>query len=386
MGCNSWIDVDADALRANVESFRTLLSDGTQLMVVVKSNAYGHGLELAAQAMSERVDWFGVNSLDEAEALVASGIDRPVLIMGHTPHGLADRVVSGGFRQVVFRADTVRQLSEAAQAQGATARLHLKIETGTNRLGVRVSELDDFLRGVDGLPGIHWEGVYTHFANIEDTLDPAYATAQLSRFREALAALSAGGVTPELIHASASSGAILYPDVQFDMVRVGIGAYGVWPSRETQLAARSRQREVELSPALTWKSRLVQAKDVEAGESIGYGRTFQATRKIRVGVVPVGYHDGYNRLLSNRASVLVHGRRVPVVGRVAMNMLTVDVTDVDAQVDDEVVLLGGQGASRISAEELADICSTIPYEILAGIHPSLPRHLHSWSLGKSRPE
>ena len=372
---NAWIEIDGGALRANVESLRSVLTDDTRVLVVVKSNAYGHGIQLAARALTENVDWFGVNSLDEAEALVASGIERPTLIMGHTPHGLADRVVAGGFRQVVFRADTVRCLSESAQSVGVSARLHLKIETGTNRLGVRVSELEDFLRDVNGLPGIQWEGVYTHFANIEDTLDPAYATAQLSRFHEALASLNEGGLSPELIHASASSGAILYPDVQFDMVRLGIGAYGVWPSRETRLAARARRREVALTPALTWKSRLVQVKDVQAGESIGYGRTYQATRPMRVGVVPVGYHDGYNRLLSNRASVLIHGRRVPVAGRVAMNMITVDVTDVGGRVDDEVVLLGEQRASRISAEELADLCSTIPYEILAGIQSSLPRYL-----------
>lgn len=370
---NAGLQIDTDAVRSNIRSFRSLLSNGVRLMVVVKSDAYGHGLELVASAIDDAVDWFGVNSLPEAERLAALGVTHPILILGYTPHALAPRVVANRFRQVVFRADTAVCFSQAARAAGVDAHLHLKIETGTNRLGVRLAELADFLDEVQALPNLRWEGAYTHFANIEDTLDPGYANVQLERFREALVVIRAAGVPVELAHASASSGVLLYPDRQFDLVRVGIGAYGVWPSRETRLAARTRGREVELIPALTWKTHLVQVKDVEAGESVGYGRTYTSTRRMRVGVVPIGYHDGYDRLLSNRASALVRGRRVGVVGRVAMNMLTLDVTDVGGEVDDEVVLLGTQGSERISAEELAELCSTIPYEIVTRINGSLPR-------------
>ncbi len=225
------------------------------------------------------------------------------------------------------------------------------------------------------LPALEIEGVYTHFANIEDTLDPSFAKLQVQRFQEALGIIERAGIRPVHIHASATAGALLYSDMDFTMVRVGIGAYGIWPSRETQLAARERGRQISLSPVLTWKTRVVQVKKIQAGDYVGYGLTYQARRPMQAVVLPIGYYDGYDRGLSNSGRALIHGQPVPVIGRVAMNMTMLDVTDVGAQPDDEVVLLGRQASAEIRAEELAEKIGTIPYEVLARINPLIPRIL-----------
>jgi alanine racemase len=369
----SWIEIDTGALRRNIDAFRGIVPPGTALMVVVKANAYGHGLEVVAPVAAEGADWLGVNALEEALAIRALGIDRPVAILGYTEPAELETVVEHGFRQVVYRADVAAALAEAARKRGTLAHVHLKIETGTNRQGIAVDELAGFVERVRALGHVVIEGAYTHFANIEDTLDPSYAHLQIARFREALAILAAAGVQLTHVHAAATSGALLYPETGFAMLRLGIGTYGVWPSRETQLAAREKGRRITLTPVLTWKTRIAQVKRIRPGEYVGYGLTYQARRPMKAAVLPVGYYDGYDRKLSNVGKALVRGHPVPVIGRVAMNMTMLDVTDVHAQADDEVVLLGRQGASEIRVEELADRIGTIGYEVLARLNPRIPR-------------
>lgn len=371
----SWIEIDRDRLLFNLSAFRALGRGQTALMTVVKANAYGHGLETVAPAVAEATDWFGVNSLEEALSLSRLGIAKPILIMGHTPPAEAETLVRSQFRQVVYRLDLARALAAAAQKAGAPALVHLKVETGTHRQGVSPAELAEFAQALAALPGLRIEGAYTHFANIEDTLDPSYARLQLERFQQALELLSRLAVQPTCLHAAATAGAILYPETHFTLIRVGIGAYGIWPSRETRLAARERGRAISLAPVLTWKSRIAQVKSIQAGDYVGYGLTFQANRPMRLAIVPVGYYDGYDRKLSNCGRALVGGKSAPVVGRVAMNMMVLDVTDTDGREDDEVVLMGRQGSSEITAEELAEKLGTIPYEILSRINPLLPRAL-----------
>ncbi len=344
-------------------------------MVVVKANAYGHGLEAVAPIAAEYGDWLGVNALEEALAIRALGIRKPVAILGHTPIDQLDVVVANDFRQVVYRADVAWGISRAAEVRKTTARIHLKLETGTNRQGIPPGDLPELARAIQRMPGIEIEGAYTHFANIEDTLDPSFALRQLDRFREALASLEALGVRPPLVHAAATAGTLLYPDTQFAMIRLGIGTYGIWPSRETQLAARERGRKITLRPAMTWKTRVAQVKTIQPGEHVSYGLTFQATHPMKVAVLPVGYYDGYDRKLSNCGRALVRGRAVPVIGRVAMNMTMLDVTDVSAEPEDEVVLLGRQGNSEIRADELADKIGTIAYEVVSRVNPRIPRIL-----------
>ncbi len=369
----SWVEADTARIRANITAFRDLVAPGTEIMVVVKANAYGHGLNMVAPVAAEGGNWLGVNCVDEASAITKLGIANRILILGHTIPAEAGIAVKNGYRQVLYRLDVAQALSNAAQNLNAAAHVHLKIETGTNRQGVAAADLENFVRTILKLPGLKIEGAYTHFANIEDTLDPSFAQMQLDRFKEAMAVLDRLGVRPEHVHAAATAGALLYPETNFSMVRIGIGAYGIWPSRETQLAARERGRQIALSPALTWKTRVAQIKKVGAGDYVGYGLSYQAGRPMLVAVLPVGYYDGYDRRLSNSGRVLVNGQAVPVIGRVAMNMTMIDVTDAAANVDDEVVLLGRQGNAEIRAEEVAEKAGTIPYEVLSRINPLLPR-------------
>jgi alanine racemase len=369
----SWIEIDQAQLRQNIEIFRSLIASGTALMIVVKANAYGHGLETAVPLIAERADWLGVNCVDEALAITRVGVKRPIAILGHTGLDSIDVVVRNEYRQVLYRIDIANALSDFAKKLGAVTKVHLKIETGTNRQGIALSDLEGFISAVQKLPGLEIEGAYTHFANIEDTLDPSFAQLQLQRFQQALSILKRAGIDPPHVHASATAGALLYPDMDFTMVRVGIGAYGIWPSRETQLAARERGRQVSIAPVLTWKTRVAQIKNIQSGDYVGYGLAYQARRPMQVAVLPIGYYDGYDRKLSNSGRVLIHGQPVPVIGRIAMNMTMLDTTDVGAQLDDEVVLIGRQGNAEIRAEELAEKIGSIPYEVVSRINPLLPR-------------
>jgi alanine racemase len=368
-----WIELDASRLKANIAAFRRLTAPSTALMIVVKANAYGHGLREVAPLVSENADWFGVNNLEEARIITNLGLSKPIAILGHTPQQQAEDIVRHGYRQVVYRQDVASALSTAAQRLGTTAHIHLKVETGTNRQGISLDDLDRFAQQIKNFPALHIEGLYTHFANIEDTLDPSFAQLQLTRFRGAVAMLERNGIRPPQIHAAATSGTLLYPETAFTMIRVGIGTYGIWPSRETQLAARERGRLIGLAPVLMWKTRIAQTRNVHMGDYVGYGLTFQANREMRVGVLPVGYYDGYDRKLSNSARVLVRGQFAPVIGRVAMNMTMIDLTDIAAEPDDEVVLIGRQGKNELRAEDLAEKAGTIAYELLARINPLLPR-------------
>jgi alanine racemase len=359
---HSWIEIDERRLRGNARFFRELLGSRTKLMAVVKANAYGHGARLVAPRLRSDVDWFGVDSLEEAEELKSAGIEEPILIMGHTEPADAGRVVHGGFRQVLFRRDVAEALSKAAKAEKKSARVHLKVETGLNRLGV---EPKDILELVEGLEGLEVEGVYTHFADVEDP-ESTFFRRQIEKLREAVAGLPG----PLLVHASPTAGALLHPEAALTLARVGIGLYGIWPSPATRRAMEGR---AALSPVLTWKSRIAQVKTVPAGGTVGYDVTYRAPSERRIAVVPVGYCDGYDRRLSNRGRVLVGGRRAPVVGRVAMNMFMADVTEVAARDGDEAVLLGEQGEESLTAEEMAETIGTIAYEVLARLSPRLPR-------------
>jgi alanine racemase len=361
---HSWIEIDAGRLQENVRRFRKTLGSETKLMAVVKANAYGHGARLVAPLLRSGVDWFGVDSLEEAEELSSLGISEPVLIMGHTEPDDAERVVSGGFRQVLFRRDLAEALSRAAQKQSKPAGVHLKVETGLNRLGVEPDELAGL---VEGLEGLSIEGVYTHLADVENPESTFYRS-QVEKLREALAHFEGTGFA----HAFPTAGVLLHHQDPLGIARVGIGLYGIWPSPATRGAAESTG---VLSPVLSWKSRLAQVKTVPAGGTVGYDVTYRADMERHIAVVPAGYADGFDRRLSNRGRVLVRGGSAPVVGRVAMNMFMVDVTGAGAREGDEIVLIGEQGGSSITAEEMAESIGTIAYEVVARLSPRLPRRL-----------
>jgi alanine racemase len=371
---SSWIEIDARRLRENLDLFRRHLKGDAKLMAVVKANAYGHGAALVTSLAAERVDWWGVDSVEEAEEIQPTSSARPVLVLGHTEPMDAERVVAGGFRQVLFRRDVGEALSRAAARMGRRAPVHLKVETGLHRLGIPLSEVGDWAQWIQKLPGVALEGVYTHFADVEDP-QSTLVREQLARLLGAVRTLEASGHRRLLVHAVPSAGALLHVGTGLAIARVGIGLYGIWPSAATRREVEARTPGRALLPVLSWKSRLAQVKLVAEGDTVGYDLTYRSASARRIGVVPVGYADGYDRKLSNRGFVLVRGQKAPVVGRVAMNMLMVDVSEAEAREGDEVVLLGEQAGERVTAEDLAEASGTIAYEILARLNPRLPRRI-----------
>lgn len=372
-----WVELDRSAPEWNLVQLRSCSGSRTSPLfcAVVKSNAYGHGVREMVSLLPS-ADWLAVNSLDEGLELRGIGEGRPILLLGHVVLDRLEEAAAADLRLTVYNFETLEALGKILP-DGPGVRVHVKVETGTNRQGILPGQLDRFVREVLSIPGLELEGVSTHFANIEDTLNHSYAELQLDRFLGSLEIIRTAGASPSVIHTACTAAAILFPETHFSMLRSGIGVYGLWPSRETWLSAGQSDRQVpDLRPVLSWKTRVVQIKDVPAGSYIGYGCTFRTSRDTRLGVLPVGYSDGYDRALGNIAHVLIRGSRAPVLGRVCMNLMMVDLTDVPAvALEDEVVLIGRDGEEAVTAEMMAEWAGTINYEIVTRISPLLPRVL-----------
>jgi len=370
------VEISRRALVHNIREFRRLIGPRRKFLAVVKANAYGHGiLEVAGIALDEGVDWLGVNSIDEGAALRRAGIRAPILVLGYAPLDALEEAVAADLRLTVYNKETVARLAALAERRKKTVRVHVKLETGTWRQGVAAKDLAAFVADIRKRPGLVVEGLTSHYANIEDTTKHDYPRRQLGIYRSAVRALEAGGPRVPIKHMSCTASTILFPEPGFNLARVGIGLYGLWPSKETYLSClQDKKKPLSLEPVLSWRARIAQVKKVPARSDIGYGCTYRTTRPTVLAVIPVGYFDGYDRGLSNGAHVLVRGRRAPVRGRVAMDFFMADVTDIPGvRLEDEATLLGADGRERISAEDLAALTGTISYEILARINPLIPR-------------
>jgi alanine racemase len=370
------IEIGRAALAHNIREFRRFIGPRRLFLAVVKANAYGHGLlETSAIAAAEGVDWLGVHSIEEGVALRESGLGLPILVLGYAPLGLLEDAVAHDLRLTVYNRETVRRLAALAARTNKTVRLHVKIETGTWRQGLALRDLGPFVREILGRPGLVLEGLSSHFANIEDTTKHDYPRLQLDCFREACREVEAAAGAVPIKHMSCTASTVLFQEPDLNLARVGIGLYGLWPSKETYLSAALQKKEPpDLRPVLAWKARVAQIKKVPAGAFVSYGCTYRTTRPTVLAVIPVGYSDGYDRRLSNAAHVLVKGRRAPVRGRVAMDFFMADVTDVPGvKLEDTATLLGADGRERISAEDLAGLVGTIGYEVLARLNPRIPR-------------
>ncbi len=356
------------------------------LGVVVKSNAYGHGLTLAARELAAAgADWLIVNTVDEALALRSAGLAVPVYICGPVLPARAADVVAARARVVVYDVELVRALAAAGAAAGVTVPVHVKVETGNNRQGLALVEAVTLGREIAGRAGVRLEGLATHYADIEDTTDHAYARAQLEAFEVARAAFSEAGLTVAIGHSANSAATILWPQTHGELVRVGIAAYGLWPSTETYVSALSAHARggsagvaagfiPELRPALSWRCRVAQVKQVPVDAYVGYGRTYRTTHASRIAVLPIGYFEGYDRRLSNLAHVLIDGRRAPVRGRVCMNMTMVDVTHIPGcRAGSVATLLGSDAGEVVSAEQLGGWMGSINYEVVCRIHSDIAR-------------
>lgn len=372
----TWCEINRAALMHNVRELRRAVGPTPLLAPVVKANAYGHGTLIAARAfVAAGADWLCVNDVREAALLRAAGIDRPVLVVGHVPVAHVATAAELGVRFVVYDREVVAAAAAEGVRRGEPVRLHVKVETGNNRQGLPHDEALSLAAHIEATDGVELEGASTHFADVEDTTDHSFAEVQLSRFRAFAEQCRAAGMALPVVHCANSAAAILWEEAGFDLVRVGIAAYGMWPSKETLISALlERRHQVTLQPALTWKALIAQVKPVSAGSWVGYGRSWQATHDMKLAVVTVGYYDGYDRRLSNQAHVLVRGHRAPVIGRVCMDFIMVDVSDVpDVAAGQEAVLLGTSGGARISAEQLAGWIGTINYEVTTRIGEHVPR-------------
>ena len=364
--------VDLRALRHNLQVVRERLPvGGGHVMAAVKADAYGHGLIPVAETLaSEGVDWFGVAIVEEGLKLRAAGISQEILVLGGFLEGSHQAAMEAGLCPVLFRQGDVPELQNLAEQRGTPCKVHLKVDTGMHRLGVPMAELGEYLDFLSGFPDLIVDGVLTHLPDAENLADE-FTVAQLRRFEEAVALVRARGHRPRWVH-SANSAALMMgrhsPTPEFStLYRPGIALYG-------EVGAAHLRGVWPLQPVLSLHTAVSFVKTVEAGAQLSYGRTWTAPRPSKIATLPVGYGDGYWRALGNQAFALVAGQRVPVVGRVCMDLTLVDVTDVpDAQEGDPVVLIGSQGDEIITAEELSSSLDTISYELLSGIGSRVPR-------------
>jgi alanine racemase len=338
-----------------------------RMMPVLKANAYGHGIVRVAILMQNLgADYLGVAVLEEGILLRESGVTMPILVLGGILGNQVPHFLTYDLTITASSIDKLKQVDSVAKSMGVTAKVHLKVDTGMERIGVHYYNAEGFIRTSLECAHLDVEGIFTHLAN-SDAVDLDHSRLQVSRFRHVLSFYDKLGETPPRYQHIANSGAILQlPEARFNMVRPGIMLYGVYPSREVN-------RTVTVKPALTWKSRVVYFKVIQPNHPVGYGSTWQAEHPVRAVTVPVGYGDGYFRSMSHQAQVIIRGKRYPVIGRISMDQIVVNIESDSAYNDDEVVLIGAADGERITVEDLAGWAGTSPYEILTNINTRVPR-------------
>lgn len=356
---NNYVKIDMDAIAANFQAVQA--KAGVPVMAVVKADAYGHGAVQVARLLQESCGFFGVSSLSEALELRYAQIQTPILILGHTPVSAFPAAVQKEIRLTMFSLEEAQLLSQEAVKQGKTAYIHLAVDTGMSRIGFQATEADaDICAQIARLPGIDTEGLFSHFATADCT-DLGRSHAQSALFDRFDRMLRDRGIAVRIRHLDNSAG-IMNFDSHYEMVRSGIVTYGLYPSNEVDPAL------LGLTPAMSWHSRVSHVKWLEAGRQIGYGGTYTTTAPTRVATIPVGYADGYRRALSGKFHVLLHGKKAPILGRVCMDQMMVDVTDIpEAKVNDPVVLVGNDGVQTITWEEISEKADSFNYEFVCGI-------------------
>lgn len=361
--------IDIDAFRYNIDQIRGNLVPGTMLMGVVKANAYGHGAIYLAQELERLgVDWLAVACVDEAIELRRHGILRPVLVLGHTAREQYKDLFRYQITPTVFSTAMAEQMDRHASDQGQKLRIHIKVDTGMSRIGFPVKEESaDAIAAIADLTNIEVEGMFTHFA-CADMIDKSTTFHQWEEFHNMQTMLLARGIKIPICHCSNSAGIIEMPQMNMNMVRAGIIIYGLYPSKEVAADV------VKLKPVMSLKSHVTYIKELGAGVGIGYGHTFTTSRKSTVATIPVGYGDGYPRSLSNRGRVLIQGQSAPIIGRICMDQFVVDITELKGIcLDDEVTLIGSDGAEHISVEEVAELAGSFNYEFVCNVGRRIPR-------------
>lgn len=363
-----YADIDLDAIYENVKNAKALLKKDTKMMAIVKADGYGHGAVEVARQIDELVDAYGVAILEEGIELRKAGFTKPILILGYTPKPLYPAMIRNDIATAVFTMEMAKEISDTAVAMHQKANIHIKLDTGMSRIGFSITkESKETIEQIAKLPGIEIKGCFSHFARMDEK-DKTKANEQFAKFTKMVNALEKDGVDLGIRHISNSAGIMEAPEVQMDMVRNGICLYGLYPSEEVQ------KERLPLKPAMELKAYVSYVKTLEPGVEIGYGGTYTTTKKTRVATIPVGYADGYSRCLSGKGSVLIHGKKAPILGRVCMDQFMVDVTDIDnVCVGDRVTLFGKDGDSCITIEEISAMAHSFNYEFVCDIGKRIPR-------------
>ena len=369
----TWAEINLNNLAANFNVIKERVSSVAKVLAVVKADAYGHGaVQCARRLAKEGAEWFGVAIPEEGIELRAAGIGQPILVLGGFWDGQAAACIRQRLTTVVYRLDMIAALDQVASETGGVADVHVKVDTGMGRLGVRMDQLAEFLSGLKKFQNVRIDGVMTHFAAADDDACEPLTNVQIRRFHEAVAMFREHGYNPTYLHLANSAGIYSHPEAWGNLVRPGGVLYGLWRDVLPPTITDAGVRQV-----MSLHSRISLLKWVPAGETIGYGCTFEASRKTLIATLPIGYHDGYMRGLSNRAKVIVRGVYAPVVGRVSMDLTLVDVTNVpDVELNDPVMLLGTERNNSkvsITAEDLARIVGTLSYEVTCGVGPRVAK-------------
>ena len=359
------VEVDLKILSKNFKSIKTYVGK-TKVMPILKANAYGHGLVRVAQLYEElKADYLGVAVVEEGILLREMGIKMPILVLGGVWGNQIPLFLKHNLTITASSIDKLKQIDDTAAQMKTKAIVHLKIDTGMERIGVHYYNAERFLETAYSYKNISVEGIYSHFATAESN-DLTFTKLQLERFNQVLEYYSKHSITPPIRHISNSGAILQLPEANLDMVRPGIMLFGVYPSKNIK-------KTVSVKPALTWKSLVVYFKVIKAGNAVGYGLTWKPDHNIRAVTVPVGYGDGYFRSMSHKAKVLLNGKLYPVIGNISMDQIVVNIENDSAYNGDEVILLGSDGKNSITAESLAEWSGTIPYEILTNINTRVPR-------------
>lgn len=366
----AWAEINLDHIEHNVKEIAKRVGKMTEIMAAVKADAYGHGIfETVPTMLESGVSRLAVSMLDEAIQLREIGIKVPILVLSYTDPVRAEEIIQYNITQTIFSHDLAQALSKAAVKMNREARIHIKVDTGMSRVGFSTgySAVKDVVE-ISKLPGIVIEGLFSHFSTADEA-DRTYTMLQYERFESIVQELHRIGIIIPVKHIGNSGAILQYPNLSMDMVRPGIILYGLYPSNEVD------RNVIDLKPAMSFKAKVIMVKEIEPGVPVSYGNTFVTQRKTRLATVPIGYADGYSRLLSNRGRMLIHGEYAPVVGRICMDQCMVDVTDIpgDVKTGDEVVIFGRQGEREISVDEVAELSQTINYEVVCLIGKRIPR-------------
>jgi len=369
----TWVEISKSAIRHNLRQFLKITQKRAKIAPVLKANAYGHGLVECAYLLKNTPIW-GICLVNLSEALILRnfGYLGRILVLSFADEDLY-LALNKDITFSIYRLNFAKKLNNLAAKRKKRVKVHIKLDVGTNRLGIRVEEVVSFVKKLKSLKNLEIEGLFSHFADSESQ-DWRFTRFQIKKFNQAIKLLEKEGINIPLKHIACSAAAISSEETHYNLIRPGLSIYGLWPSPATRSKASRHFKNFTLKPALSWYTKIIQIKDVPAGSFVGYGRTYRTYKKTKIAVLPVGYWDGYDRRLSNKSFVLIKGRRCPVIGRVCMNMFMVDVSQLpQVRVGDKVTLIGQQGKEEITADELAALIGTINYEVTTRINPLIPR-------------